>query len=79
MEHSTDWTVRKAARLLKPGEKFIFSDDLGGEGQTLTVMGISADMFGTTEVEVEELECTLELGTTQWVTVATSEELEEEQ
>lgn len=71
-----DWTVRKAAGLLKPGEKFIFADDMGGEGETLTVVAVSADMFGTTEVEVEELDFTLDLSTTGWVTVTTSDELE---
>lgn len=77
MAHSTeDWVVRKAAGLLKPGEQFIFSDDLGGEGQTLTVESVSADMFGTTEIAVEELDFTLDLSTKQWVTVTTSEELE---
>lgn len=69
-----EWLVRKAAGLLKPGEKFIFADDLGGEGEVLTVMAISADMFGTTEVEVEELDFTLDLSTKGWVTMAGEDE-----
>lgn len=74
MSKSNDWTVRKAVRLMVPGERFIFADDIGGDGQVLTVVAISADMFGITEVEAEELDCTLDLPSTGWVTMATSEE-----
>jgi hypothetical protein len=66
--------VRKAAGLLKPGERFIFAEEFGGEGEVLTVRAISADMFGTTEIEVEELDFTLDFGTKQWVTMETEEE-----
>jgi hypothetical protein len=31
-------------------------------------------MFGTTEIEVEELDFTLDFGTKQWVTMETEEE-----
>ena len=67
---SKDWTVRKAAGLLVPGERFIFADDLGGEGETLTVVAVGADTYGTTEIEVEELDFTLDVGTRQFVTMA---------
>lgn len=69
-----EWLVRKAAGLLKPGEQFIFADDLGGEGETVTVVAVGPDMFGTTEIEVEELDCTIETLTKQWVTMAGDEE-----
>jgi hypothetical protein len=71
---SDRWLVRKAAGLLKPGERFIFAEEFGGEGEVLTVRAISADMFGTTEIEVEELDFTLDFGTKQWVTMETEEE-----
>jgi hypothetical protein len=67
---TSDWLVRKVAQELRPGERFVFTEAIGGEGQTLTVTAVSADMFGTTEVEVKELDCTIDLGTRQWVTMA---------
>jgi len=70
----SEWTVRKRAELLRPGDRFIFSDDLGGEGEVVTVESRSANMFGTIEVQTEELDFTLDLGNTQFVTVATEEE-----
>lgn len=69
-----DWIVRKAAGLLKPGERFVFSEDLGGEGQVLTVTAVSADMFGDTEIATEELDFDLDVRTKQWVTMAREEE-----
>lgn len=72
----SEWLVRKTAHALRPGDRFIFADDLGGEGEALTVVAVGADMFGTTEVDVEELDFTLDLGTNQMVTMAIEEEEE---
>lgn len=72
----SEWTVRKTAHELRPGERFVFAKDLGGEGDVVTVESVSADMFGTTEVETEELDFTLNLGTKQWVTIAPAEKSE---
>jgi hypothetical protein len=65
----SEWTVRKIASLLRPGERFVFADDLGGEGQTLTVES-TANSFGTIEVATEELDFTVDLGSRQMVTMA---------
>jgi len=78
MAANEGWTVRKVAGELRPDERFIFADDLGGEGEALTVVAVGADMFGTTEVEVEELDFTLDIGTNQMVTMATDKEEDED-
>ena len=70
----SEWTVRKSVRLLREGDRFIFAEELGGEGEVLTVTGISADMFGDTEVYTEELDFNLDVSSTQMVTMATEEE-----
>lgn len=66
----SDWTVRKVADELRPGDRFIFSDDLGGEGEIVTVEERSANMFGTIEVATEELDFTIDLLDRQMVTLA---------
>jgi hypothetical protein len=65
---STGWTVRKAAMLLTPGERFIFAEDIGGEGEVLTVVS-ATDTFGTTEIETEELDFPIDVISKQWVTM----------
>jgi hypothetical protein len=70
----SEWLVRKVADALVPGDRFIFSDDLGGEGEVVTVESRSANMFGTIEVDTEELDFSLNLGDRQMVTMATEEE-----
>jgi hypothetical protein len=66
----SDWKVRKAARLLQPGERFIFTEDFGGQGETLTV-ATAVDLYGVTVIETEEYDdCTLEIGSKQWVTMS---------
>lgn len=70
----TDWNVRKVADQLRPGDRFIFADELGGEGEVVTVEARSANMFGTIEVQTEEIDSTLLLGDRQMVTMAPEEE-----
>lgn len=65
---SKGWTVRKAARLLVPGERFIFAADIGGEGEVLTVVA-ATDRFGTTEIQTEELDFTIDVVSKEWVTM----------
>jgi len=67
------WQVRKTADALRPGDRFIFADDLGGEGEVLTVEG-AANSFGTIEVAVEEFDFTIELNYNQWVSMDLTEE-----
>lgn len=64
-----EWTVLKAAYALRPGDRFIFSDNLGGEGEVLTVESI-ANSFGTIEVATEELDFTLDVGDKTMVTMS---------
>lgn len=68
------WLVRKVADDLMPGDRFIFAEDLGGEGEVVTVESRSANMFGTIEVDTEELDFSIDLGDRQMVTMATEEE-----
>jgi hypothetical protein len=63
------WAVRKAAGLLAPGERFVFSADLGGEGEVLTVVA-TMDTMGTTTIETEELDFDIEVLSKQWLTMA---------
>lgn len=51
----SEWTVRKRAGALLTGDRFIFSEDLGGEGQALTVNHILT-AFGTVEIHTDELD-----------------------
>lgn len=67
------WLVRKAAGHLQPGERFIFADEIGGEGDMVTVEGI-ANTFGTTAIATEELDFDIEVATQQMVTMAGEEE-----
>lgn len=69
----SDWLVRKVADQLRPGDRFIFSDDLGGQGEVVTVESRSANMFGTIEVQTEEFDFTMDLGDRQMVTMAPEE------
>jgi hypothetical protein len=72
MMASNDWTVRKVASELRPGDRFVFSDDLGGEGEVVTVEA-AANLLGTVEVQTEELDFDLDLGERQMVTMAPPE------
>lgn len=64
----SEWTVRVRADTLKPGDKFIFAEDLGGEGNVLTVEGV-ASLFGTLTIATEELDWEIDLMDGQMVTV----------
>jgi hypothetical protein len=63
------WAVRKAASLLAPGERFIFAEEIGGEGEVLTVVA-TMDTLGTTTIETEELDFDIEVLSKQWLTMA---------
>ncbi|UOK18407.1 hypothetical protein SEA_BRUHMOMENT_91 [Arthrobacter phage BruhMoment] len=45
--------MKKAAKSLVPGDRFIFGPEFGGEGEALTVTS-AANHFGSIEIEVEE-------------------------
>lgn len=50
----------KFANELRAGDKFIFGEDLGGEGEVLTVDS-SVTYYGTTYVGTEELDFTIDM------------------
>lgn len=70
---SDGWLVRKAASLLKPGERFIFTEDMGGENEVVTVVS-TGDAFGTLAIETEELDFDLDVTTNQMLTMALPED-----
>ncbi|HEX9085920.1 MAG TPA: hypothetical protein VF867_00150 [Arthrobacter sp.] len=71
---SEEFIVSKPANEMRPGDRFIFDEDMGGEGEVLTVVAVSADMFGSMEIETEELDFLLDVLTHQWLTIAPEEE-----
>ena len=66
------WAVFKRADQLRPGDRIIFADKLGGEGQVLTVEG-TASYFGTLEIAVEEEDYTIDVQTTTMIEVESNE------
>lgn len=65
----SDLITRRAAHRLRVGERFIFDQDLGGEGEILTVES-TASMFGTITVWTKELDHTLDVGASTFLTLA---------
>lgn len=51
----SEWHVKKAARSLVPGDKFIFDPEYGGEGEIVTVTG-TGKWFGSIGVNTVELD-----------------------
>jgi len=66
------WLVKKRADTLRPGDRMIFSDDMGGEGETVTVEGV-ASYFGSTEIETLEYDFTIDTLSNYMVTIDTAE------
>ena len=73
---SDEWVVRKTAQALRPGDRFIFTEEMGGEGEALTVVAVSADMFGIMEIEVEEFDWTIDVVPYQMLTIDVEKEEE---
>lgn len=63
----------KFANELRTGDRFIFAEELGGEGEVVTVDS-SVTYYGTTMIGTEELDFTIELVGAQPVTVLGKEE-----
>jgi hypothetical protein len=68
----SEWVVRKLASELKPGDRFVFDEDLGGEGDVVTVES-ATDVWGTIEVQTEELKDTVDIDMNTFVTMDTEE------
>lgn len=54
---------------LRAGQRFEFSEEFGGEGETLTATGPAHNMLGTHRVGTEELDFYLEFYGNKYVTV----------
>jgi DNA-binding MurR/RpiR family transcriptional regulator len=73
---SDEWVVRKTAQALRPGDRFIFTEEMGGEGEVVTVVSL-ADTYGIAVIETEELDFAIEAMSHQWLTIAPEEEEED--
>jgi hypothetical protein len=69
----SDWNVVKAADSLRQGDRVIFGEEIGGEGEVVTVESIS-NHFGTTEIQTEELDFTIDVIGSQPMRMAPPEE-----
>lgn len=69
-----EFIVSKPANQMRPGDRFIFTEEMGGEGEVFTVTGVGADMFGSMEIEVEEVDFLIDVLTHQWMQIAPEEE-----
>lgn len=66
---SGEWAVRRTAQALMPGDRFIFTPEYGGEGETLTVESVSR-AFGTMVVTTKELDYDLDFAERSMLTMA---------
>lgn len=61
---------KKKSRELESGERIIFTEAMGGEGEILTVEEVT-DSYGTIEIHVEELDfAVMATAEYEWVTIA---------
>lgn len=70
---SGDWVVKKAARSLVPGDRFVFGSDFGGEGEVLTVTSVGK-YFGSVEIGVEEADFDVMVTDKTMLTMVTGDE-----
>jgi hypothetical protein len=70
------WQMQKTADALKPGDRIIFSEAMGGEGQVLTVDTI-ANYFGTVDITTLELDFDLSASENQWISIDLTEDEED--
>jgi hypothetical protein len=64
------WNVRKAVESLRAGDLFIFAEEFGGEGETLTATGPAQNLMGTRVLGTEELDFDLEFADNAMVQIA---------
>lgn len=76
MATSEEFVASKPASELRPGDRFVFAEDLGGEGEVVTVAS-TGDAFSTLAIETDELDFDIEVVSSQMVTIAPEEEEEE--
>lgn len=68
-----EFIVSQPASQLRQGDRFIFAEDIGGEGEAVTVVS-TVDTFGTIAIETEELDFDIEVLAHQWMQIAPKEE-----
>lgn len=73
MKELDGWQMQKTADALKPGDKIIFSEAMGGEGQVLTVDTI-ANYFGTVDITTMELDFDISANANQWISIDLTED-----
>ena len=65
-------TVRKRADQIRPGDRFVFGPDLGGEGEILTATDVAVE-YGIVSIWVEERDFAIETTDRRFVTMEVSE------
>lgn len=65
----SDWTVKMRADTVRPGLQFLFTEEMGGEGEWVTVVANSGNLFGTVALETEEFDFDIEVQNTTMLSV----------
>lgn len=69
----SDWNVVKAADSLCPGDRIIFGEEIGGENEVVTVEWV-ASTYGSTAIDTEELDFSIDVLSSQPIRLAPPEE-----
>lgn len=62
------WGHGIPASALEPGDQFIFARSIGGEGEVVTVVAVT-NSYGTLSIETEELDFSIDVTSTQSLSV----------
>jgi hypothetical protein len=69
---ANEWRVQKPARELTAGDRIIFSDEMGGEGEVVTVES-ATNLLGSIAIHTEELDFGIVAQPHQWINIAVEE------
>lgn len=61
-------TVRKRADRIRPGDRFVFGPDMGGEGEILTATDVAVE-YGIVSIWTEERDFAIETTDRRFVTM----------
>lgn len=67
-----EFEVSKPAKEMRPGDRFIFSEEMGGEGEVVTVERI-IEYAGLVDIVTEELDFRIQAMAHQWLEIAPEE------
>lgn len=73
----SEFIVKVKADTLTPGQRIVFAEEFGGEGEVVTVSG-TGNYFGTVAVNTEELDFELMFNASAMVEVKADQEQEED-